>query len=273
MTTDDRKRQTAILIWSGLIVATVLLLSRRLSGHIANLQSSGPTLLISSFATLLSGFAWLVFPQPRLGSSVSRATWIAGAVAWVPTWLAGVAVMPNGSALATGWLMTLALLSGTMLVLTSQATGRVWLPMVPKREQPATRGATAREVAPATSAASDPDLAVYSPLIARSDNEQTRQWMTRQSLADGVDQIEGAIRVSFAVGQRTTSVHVPFSPPFAAVPAVDCEVNGDEPARWKVSVVYPYGMRIELKRESVSAATEIELSYAATCDLAESSAA
>jgi hypothetical protein len=169
--------------------------------------------------------------------------------------------------------MTLAVLSGTLLVLTALPTGRVWLPRIPKLEPPVSQAAAVRAVSLPANGRNDSDLAVYSPPTERSDDEQTRQWMTRQSLPGGIDQIEGAIRVSFAAGQRTASVHVPFSPPFATVPTVDCELTGDEPARWKVSVVYPYGMRIELKRASSNAASEIELSYAVRCDSAESSAA
>lgn len=97
--------------------------------------------------------------------------------------------------------------------------------------------------------------------------------MTRQALPDGVDQIEGAIRVPFTAGQKAASIHIPFSPPFAAVPQVECEIVGEEPARWKLSVVYAYGMRVDLKRESSNEPTEIELSYSAICEATSSEAA
>lgn len=117
------------------------------------------------------------------------------------------------------------------------------------------------------------DLSVFDPVAEERSGDSTTQWMTRQSLPDGTEQIEGAIRVSFAAGQRAASVHVPFSPPFATVPQVECETDGDDPARWKLAVVYAYGMRVDLKRESSDEPAEIELSYSATCEATASEAA
>ena len=63
MTSAERNRQAAVLIWSSLIVVTVLLLSRRVAGGIESVVSAWPCVLVSLLATLLSGFGWVSFQQ------------------------------------------------------------------------------------------------------------------------------------------------------------------------------------------------------------------
>lgn len=111
MTSAERNRQAAVLIWSSLIVVTVLLLSRRVAGGIGNVSSVWPSVLVSSLATLLSGFGWASFQQQTASRSL-RTEQIAAVVAWLPTWLSGVALLPSDSTLARGWLFGIAALVG-----------------------------------------------------------------------------------------------------------------------------------------------------------------
>lgn len=285
MTSAERNRQAAVLIWSSLIVVTVLLLSRRVAGGIDGDASAWPCVLVSALVTLLSGFGWLAFQQ---GSAVrsSRAKQIAAFIAWFPTWLSGIALLPTDSPFARGWLLGIAALSAVGLTLTplnpKRERGQMasQVPTLAGLENELGRSVSSEDRTPtsdrpdegARASSEFADLSVFDPAAERS-NEATTQWMTRQSLPDGVDQIEGAIRVPFAAGHRAVSVHVPFSPPFAAVPEVECETVGEEPARWKLSVVYAYGMRVDLKRESSDEPAEIELSYSAICESTSSEAA
>lgn len=274
MTSAERNRQAAVLIWSSLIVVTVVLLSRRVAGGIDGIASAWPCVLISSLATLLSGCGWASFQQLAVGRS-HRTEQIAAVVAWLPTWLSGVALLPADSPLARGWLFGIAALSAAGFMLGSQTSPTRQRGVVAEDHSLARRadavghlpeGVRATQVAPS-------DLSVFDPVAEERSDDSTTQWMTRQSLPDGTEQIEGSIRVSFAVGQRAASVHVPFSPSFAAVPQVECEIDGDDPARWKLAVVYAYGMRVDLKRESNDEPAEIELSYSAICRSAASEAA
>jgi hypothetical protein len=288
MTTAERNRQTAVLIWSSLVVVTVLLLSRRVAGGIVGVTSVWPCLLVSLLATLFSGLGWISFQQ-QPSSRPLRTQQIAVVLAWLPTWLSGIALLPSESPLACGWLFGIAALSGAGLTLSMKTswTGNPTGVTRPEAHRRACESSTpfddSGRVTPSsatTTVAPEPsktapapaDLAVFDPVNDERSTESTTQWMTRQSLPDGVDQIEGAIRVSFAAGQRAASVHVPFSPPFAAVPQVECETIGDDSARWKVSVVYAFGMRVELKRESSDEPSEIELSYSAVCQSAAEAA-
>ncbi len=278
MTSAERNRQSAIVIWSSMIAVTVLLLSRRVSGGIENIASAWPCVLVSFLATLLSGFGWLSFQQ-QAGATSPRTAQIAAVVAWLPTWLSGLALLPSDSPLARGWLFGIAALSaaGFGLSLASPTRQRGVAtedPLLARRANELSRVPESVDRTPTSDRpdvgvrATPSDLSVFDPVTG----ESTTQWMTRQALPGGVDQIEGASRVSFTAGQRAASVHVPFSPPFAGAPQVECEANGDNPVRWKVSVVYAYGMRVELKRESNDEPGDIELSYSAICEPAAEAA-
>ncbi len=274
MTSAERNRQAAVIIWSSLIVITVLLLSRRVAGGIESITSAWPCVLVSLLATILSGFGWLSFQQ-RADVMSPRAEQIAAVVTWMPTWLSGLAVLPSESPLARGWLVGIAALSAGGIAMTSR-----WFVASDVRGQALRNSELAdssailpeRIARPIPNSEGPDPLSVFDPVTDERSNDSTTQWMTRQSLPSGVDQIEGAIRVSFAAGQRAVSVHVPFSPPFATVPQVECEAIGDDPVRWKISVVYAYGMRVELKRESNDEPGDIELSYSAVSESAAEAA-
>lgn len=288
MTRAERNRQAAVLIWSSLIVVAVLLLSRRVTGGIDGVSSAWPCVVVSSLMSLLSSVGWMLFRQCGSVEQSLRSVQIAAAVAWLPTCLSGIALLPSDSPLARGWLFGIAALSAVGLALTHTNPTRergiaVENPSLTRRVSESNRSTESVDRTPTSdrpdvgvraTATELSDLSVFDPVVddERTD-EATTQWMTRQALPDGVDQIEGAIRVPFTSGQKAASIHIPFSPPFAAVPQVECEIVGDEPARWKLSVVYAYGMRVDLKRESSDGEAEIELSYSAICEANSSEAA
>ena len=277
MTRDERNRQAAVLIWSSLIVVAVLLLSRRVTGGIDGVSAAWPCVVVSSLMTLLSSAGWMLFRQRASVEQSLRSVQIAAAVAWLPTCLSGIALLPSDSPLARGWLFGIAALSAVGLALTHMSPTRQREAKAEVRKPEDGHSCPSR-LEPVTSemgkSAHPPsDLSVFDPVDEERTDEATTQWMTRQALPDGVDQIEGAIRVPFLSGQKAASIHIPFSPAFAAVPQVECEIVGDEPARWKLSVVYAYGMRVDLKRESSDGEAEIELSYSAICEATSSEAA
>jgi hypothetical protein len=73
-------------------------------------------------------------------------------------------------------------------------------------------------------------------------------WLKRSVTDAGLDTLEGTIRAEFSAGQSLGVVHVPFCPPFAATPCLECELAGNPHIRIKGKGVYPYGCRVELKR-------------------------
>jgi hypothetical protein len=83
--------------------------------------------------------------------------------------------------------------------------------------------------------------------------EEVVQQLTRTRTADETEELRGWLRVPFAAGQRTASVHLAFCPPLAAVPELAVEqIDGPE-ARLKTAQLLPYGARIDLKLAASSA--------------------
>jgi hypothetical protein len=73
------------------------------------------------------------------------------------------------------------------------------------------------------------------------------QQLTRSRAMDGTEELSGWLRMAFAAGQRTGSVHVAFCPPLSVVPELSVEqIEGPE-ARVKTAQLLPYGVRLDLK--------------------------
>ena len=77
--------------------------------------------------------------------------------------------------------------------------------------------------------------------------EEVLQQLTRSGAADGSEQLAGWLRVPFAPGQRTGSVHVAFCPPFNRTPELVVEQLAGPEARIKTAQLLPYGVRLDLK--------------------------
>jgi hypothetical protein len=77
--------------------------------------------------------------------------------------------------------------------------------------------------------------------------EEVFQQLTRSRAADGAEELSGWLRMPFAAGQRTGSVHVAFCPPLPETPELSVEqIDGPE-ARVKTAQLLPYGVRLDLK--------------------------
>jgi hypothetical protein len=84
----------------------------------------------------------------------------------------------------------------------------------------------------------------------------------RLQVDDRTAAVEGWVRAELATGQRTTSVHVAFCPPFARVPDLDFEQASGPEARIKLGQVQAYGARWEVKLAEQGPA-EVEISFSA----------
>jgi hypothetical protein len=102
--------------------------------------------------------------------------------------------------------------------------------------------------------------------------EEVTQQLTRSTAADGTEELAGWLRISFAAGQRTGSVHVAFCPPFARTPELSVEqIDGPE-ARLKTTQALPYGARLDLKLHSASESpASVVLQFAAWVEKAGTS--
>lgn len=85
----------------------------------------------------------------------------------------------------------------------------------------------------------------------------------RTKEANGTELVEGVMPVHFDRGQKRVNVHVPFSPPLAGVPDVECESVDGEELRLKVAVRQSYGIRIEARRSIADQPLDTEIGFAA----------
>ncbi|MCA9085656.1 MAG: hypothetical protein KDA81_16460 [Planctomycetaceae bacterium] len=85
----------------------------------------------------------------------------------------------------------------------------------------------------------------------------------RTKESDGSELIEGTMKVRFEPGQKRANLHIPFSPPLAGVPDVECECVGGEDLRLKVPVRQSYGVRIEARRTDAEGPLEADIGFAA----------
>ena len=107
----------------------------------------------------------------------------------------------------------------------------------------------------------DLDPQVTSPTVGTSPLNDVK--MERLMDEQGGEMIDGTIRVFFEIGQKRAHLHVPFSPPLAGLPEVECEAVSDDSVRCKVAVRQPYGIRIEARRSDASRPLNTEIGFAA----------
>ena len=99
----------------------------------------------------------------------------------------------------------------------------------------------APETAPAPSAAAAPPAATAAP------GDEVLQQCTRSQTAGGGELLSAWLRMPFAAGQRSGSLHVAFCPPFEHAPELSFEQVSGPAARIKAAQVMPYGARLDVK--------------------------
>ena len=86
--------------------------------------------------------------------------------------------------------------------------------------------------------------------------------MERFVAPDRMEYVEGTVELEFAPGQSRAVCHLPFMPPLAAQPDVECEVVDDSDIRVKAAEVRTYGLRIEGKRRDSTHAQFVDVGIA-----------
>lgn len=103
--------------------------------------------------------------------------------------------------------------------------------------------------------------------------QEVLQQLTRSQAADGSEQLAGWLRMAFAAGQRTGSLHVAFCPPFAKTPELTVEQLDGPDARVKTAQLLPYGVRLDLKLAAPSdAPASVLLQFSARSEGLEAAA-
>jgi hypothetical protein len=88
------------------------------------------------------------------------------------------------------------------------------------------------------------------------------QQLTRYRHADGTQTILGTLLAEFASGDRSTTLHIAFCPPFDRLPTVEAEAVDDSPASVNVTQLLHNGVQLEVRLPTPATAphsTTIEL--------------
>jgi hypothetical protein len=100
------------------------------------------------------------------------------------------------------------------------------------------------------SAATEVDAALWRPTEPSAiavGGEELVQQLIRMRHPDGRQTLRGVVRVAFAAGQRSSSTHVAFCPPFGHAPHLDVDAIGGPEVRIKTAQLLPFGARLDLK--------------------------
>ncbi len=99
-------------------------------------------------------------------------------------------------------------------------------------------------------------------------DSNTTQCQKRKLQINGVESIEGMVRVSFKEGEEQTAVHLAFCPSLTTAPEIQTEIISDLDTEVEADVTLSqmYGARIELKRSASSGlpAQSVSLYYYAS---------
>jgi hypothetical protein len=258
------RRSLAIWIWSVLLVADVVLITRQLSGDFQNPLN---TLLAAATTMSIAGAAWAArflyaFDSRESVGTMARADAVAFVGPYVPLTLTiaapllwVLALLPSVSAVTCGILigvLLLQVLAGSVLDfqrpgLSHESVNRSGVVAeVPSldRHEPSVETVPMTVGRPIDSTI-DEDSKIEE-FADEGDDLQTL-WLCRRS-DEGVEQVEGWMRVPFAAGQRETTVHLSFCPPLSVAPQIETEDLDGVGLEIRVAAVYAYGARLSVRR-------------------------
>ena len=84
--------------------------------------------------------------------------------------------------------------------------------------------------------------------IAEPMDETVRQQIIRSRTAEGLDRLDGTFWAEFSADAMTTTVHIPFCPPFERVPRVQVFPMNETSAHLRIAAPKTYGVRIDVRR-------------------------
>jgi hypothetical protein len=269
---SPRSLELATAVWSGMVIVSAVLASRKLAGALTEQVSPLVACLAVTGAAGLSLLAYLLFQWTRGAAARKSAQIAAGIVTVLPPFALGLILLPGHSPFGASYVTSLLLLAIVAIVALSKGQ---------RVEESAGQAESGEQkdaslTSPSQPSASDSSLQkVEQPSIVNpQSSSDNRQWMTRSVGADGWECIEGAVKVDFAAGQKQAMIHLAFSPPLLEQPDVECEALDESDVRFKVAAVHPYGARIEAKRAGRSETAEtVEVGFTAIAAAANRGAA
>lgn len=254
----DERALLSVSLWAGVLLIDGIVWSRRLSGAMT-IPLSCPLVwgssLVFTAATIGALIAW------KMAGIVShrRMSWWPELLTLAVSLLWGIAVGLQTTPFIWGGLAALA---GMLIVTVGLAP--LWFPM---REAVLAAGELASDrVGGVTISAVD----AVQPTSANSRPTHCQ----RRIHVDGAEAIEGEVTVEFLPGQKETTIHLSFCPPFSMLPEIQAEASLGGDLEIRVEAAHPFGARLSVRRgSSIEAAESHEISYFASPSLSGEAAA
>lgn len=270
---SDFRRSFSKSLWTGLIVIATVICSRRLSGQFSQSLPDLEACVAVTFAVMTSLLAYVLYWSTGRSHQEYKPLILVGVVTLIPPFALGLALQPNPSTVAISYLVSLFFLAGMaifamgeMIVARPQPNSRDFHPTLPAQNGSVPLQSSQLEAIKNTGEFRSEPTTENDPLVT--------QWFKRSVSEKFQEHIEGEITVVMASGQKLAVVHVPFVPPLAARPQIECRVDNGSPVRIKVASINSYGIRIEIRRSgSDIAETSMRLCFTATTPAVQSEAA
>jgi hypothetical protein len=303
---DDFRKVFALAIQTVLVLMTVVVLSRRMSGAFHGSIAPVVPCLVATIAAFFSlASLALQITAPSIAST--RKWMVATTTAVLPPVVLGAALWMVPSAVVGGYLAALATASVLCAVaIRDSASGfafmnrlqsalfqgqvtQQWValdlgklsrvaacpPASHSRVSNEPTGGQAASATPPRSSATPQiplaDLTADEESVAIPDEESESdqsivQWMTRRRLPDGGEVVEGAVRIDLDPAEKVGVAHLSFVPPLACDPKAECHLLCDFGGRVRITAARSYGLRIEARQSG-------ELTLATTINVAFSAQA
>ncbi|HVW02788.1 MAG TPA: hypothetical protein VHB77_20690, partial [Planctomycetaceae bacterium] len=238
----SRRLLASLLLWVFVDVIALVLLARRLAGAFPLHLSVFDFSWILALGTILSCLARGLMHRDE--ESLPRPLWrillcLAPVVALSFALWPGRSVGAIGTALVA-WTVTAIVAARPALVF-----GEGWLEQLGGMFVEFSRFLS--DALPGSTPAVEPSAEEFDA------SEQAGVRLERRTTAAGIEEIDGSAVARFAAGQKHCTVHVAFCPPFGARPAVELAVGSGLDAQVKAAAVYPYGVRIDVRRSGDAA--------------------
>lgn len=250
-----RSRQSlAVAIWTVLSLADAILVSRRFSGGFVTAIPGFLAFFTAAVVAMASWSAWYLYAegssrQPRSRRLIPQGLALAVSLLWA--WPISAGAAP----LTVGLLAGVVLLHVAAIALHETEADfltivRPDLLAVPRPAMTTPSASTVTAVSPAV----PEPFTVLDHLNGSSGEESMEEtddsqtlWLSRRVTETG-EEIEGWVRVHFALGQRETTVHVSFCPPLGSTPELETEDLEGVGLEIRIAATFPFGARLAVRR-------------------------
>jgi hypothetical protein len=230
-------RHLSVVVLVLLTSAALMVVSRRIAGALthplepASLLTAG-VLVAATAMTIRLG--WFLPPAIRASRALDRAMML----------LTSLAVLALGTGLCVYGTKTIGASAICAVLAAEEAWAWAWYTRRGREKRGQNCFSFPRPVVAAVGKENSSDP--FSP------GEEVTQQLTRCQAADGAEELSGWLRMAFAAGQRTGSLHVAFCPPFVTTPELAIEQCEGPEVRIKTAQLLPYGVRLDLKLASAA---------------------